>query len=313
MSVNVLITGAAGFIGSHAAEEFLTKGYNVVGVDKFTYAAKENNVEVCRKSKKFKLYRKDICDYESMLQICKKEKIDWIINFAAETHVDNSIKNSSEFLKTNIYGTMTLLEVCKVLKVKMFHISTDEVYGSRTSGSFLETDKLDPRNPYSATKASAEHMIKSYENTHGVESIIVRPSNNFGPRQHSEKFLPTILNAFRYQSKIPVYGSGKQVREWLYVKDNTRAIRYLLERGSLGEIYNITSNTEMENLDFINKVYDVFDPAAKTKVEFNFVDDRPGHDFRYSISNRKLLDLGFDEFTRIEDSLKETVDEFKKR
>ena len=305
--MNVLITGVAGFIGSHAADAFLLdNAYSVIGVDKFTYAAKEENIFEAKKSKLFKLYKEDICNLKSIKRICEHEKIEWIINFAAETHVDNSIESSEDFLQTNINGVVSLLEVCRLLEINLLHISTDEVYGSKLSGSFKEDDKLDPRNPYSATKASAEHLIKSYENTHGVKNIIVRPSNNFGPRQHSEKFLPTILTSIKNREQIPIYGKGRQIREWLYVKDSVKAIKFILENGSLGEIYNITSNNEMENLNFVNKVYNVFDPDTEKKVKF--VKDRPGHDFRYSISNKKLTDLGFCEFTRLEEAIKETVD-----
>ena len=306
--MNILITGCAGFIGSHAVDNFLLdKNYRVVGLDKFTYAGKESNLEKAFKNNRFSLYRADICNFNDVKKICKKEKINCILNFAAETHVDNSIKNSQDFLETNIKGVASLLETCRMLKIKMLHISTDEVYGSKSSGTFLESDKLDPRNPYSATKAAAEHLIKSYENTYGVKNIIVRPSNNFGPRQHNEKFLPTILNSIMQGKNIPVYGKGNQIREWLYVKDNASAIKFVLEKGIQGEIYNITSNNEMENLNFIDKVYNLFDKNAEKKIKF--VEDRLGHDFRYSISNKKLTDLGFDKFTNLEISLEATINE----
>ena len=306
--MKVLITGCAGFIGSHTVDKFLPdNNYNIVGLDKFTYAAKESNLESARGHDRFKMYRGDICDFLFLKKICIDENINWIINFAAETHVDNSIKDSKDFLRTNIGGVVPILNVCKDLKINLLHISTDEVYGSKKSGSFTETDKLNPRNPYSATKAAAEHMIKSYENTHDVNAIIVRPSNNFGPRQHSEKFLPTIIKSINNDLEIPVYGTGKQIREWLYVKDNASAIKFILEKGDIGSIYNITSSYEVKNLDFIDLVYESLEKTCNKKIKF--VQDRLGHDFRYSIDNNKLKSLGFDKFTDMKDALRETLNE----
>ena len=256
--MNILITGVAGFIGSHTADEFLKdNNYNVVGVDNLTYAGKLTNIKKAKRNNQFKFIKEDICNFDKIKTICEKENIDCILNFAAETHVDNSIQDPKPFLQTNISGVLSILEVCKKLDIKLLHISTDEVYGTRNEGSFDENSNFDPRNPYSATKAAAEHLIKSYENTYGISFIIVRPSNNFGPRQHEEKFLPTIIKSIKENKPIPIYGNGKQIREWLYVKDNARVIKYILENGKLGEVYNITSNNEVENLSFVNMVYNL--------------------------------------------------------
>jgi dTDP-glucose 4,6-dehydratase len=188
--------------------------------------------------------------------------------------------------------------------VKLLHVSTDEVYGSTLEGSFFEDDKLDPRNPYSATKAAAEHLIIAYQNTYNTEYIIVRPSNNFGPRQHGEKFLPTIIRSIMNNQKVPVYGDGSNIREWLFVKDNVFAIEHILKHSSVNQTYNISSNKEMTNMEILKKICDILEKNPEDVVEF--VDDRPGHDFRYSVSNKKLLELGFANFTNFSESLVST-------
>ena len=304
----ILITGCAGFIGSHAVDHFLKKGYQVVGIDCFTYAGKVGNIQHHYENPNFKLFNIDICSKENILEICRMRKVEWIINFAAETHVDNSIKQSNNFIHSNFNGVHALLEVCRQTGVKIFQISTDEVYGSIAEGAFQEDDKLDPRNPYSATKAAAEHLVRSYTNTYGISHIIVRPSNNFGPRQHDEKFLPTILKKINKKEKIPVYGDGSNVRDWLFVKDNVTAIEFLLRNGKINETYNVTAKNEMKNLDLLNGVCDICEIDPNGYI--SFVEDRLGHDFRYSISNEKLLSLGFNEFSDFRSSLAETISFF---
>ena len=305
MRKNIMITGCAGFIGSHAADHYLELGHKVVGVDCFTYAGRSGNILHQNKNKDFKLYNLDICKSGQIRDICENASIDWILNFAAETHVDNSIKSAKSFIHSNIEGVRSLLEVCKDTGIKLLHVSTDEVYGSSPRGNFLEEDKLDPRNPYSATKAAAEHMINAYSNTHGVEFLMVRPSNNFGPRQHKEKFLPTILRSIRNGHKIPVYGDGHQVREWLFVEDNVRAICYIMENADMNQTFNISSGNEMINLKVIEKVCSVLGKTTEECIEF--VPDRPGHDFRYSISNKKLSNIGFNDYSDFNSSLEKTI------
>lgn len=302
---NIMITGCAGFIGSHAVDLFLKKGYRVIGVDCFTYAGNEENIKHQYKNSKFKIYKENICSTEAIKSICEEEKIDWIINFAAESHVDNSIDSCDNFIKTNVVGVKSILEICKNLDIKLFHISTDEVYGSILDGSYKEGDKLSPRNPYSATKAAAEHLILSYANTYGIEYLIARPSNNFGPRQHREKFLPTVIRSLKSGKKIPLYGTGQNIRDWLYVKDCVKFIEYILNNSPMNEIYNITYNNEHRNCDIIEKALESFKIKFEDAVEY--VPDRLGHDFRYSINNDKIMTLGFTIESNFDSNFKETI------
>jgi len=293
----VIITGCAGFIGSHAVDLFLSMGIEVIGIDSMTYAGNKENLSDALRSKNFKFFEKDIRDQEFISGLCKENQVKWIFNFAAETHVDNSIKDVTPFINSNVNGVVSLLNVCKENSVKLFHISTDEVYGSIEAGSSLESDSLDPKNPYSATKAASEHLIRAYANTHKIEYIIVRPSNNFGPRQNKEKFLPTIFNSLFEGKKVPVYGDGKNIRDWLYVKDNVRVIYNLWLNSSLNETYNITFSNEMTNIDIIKKICKNLDFDWKEKVKF--IEDRKGHDKRYSIRSdkmKKILNLKQSEF-----------------
>ena len=302
---NIMITGCAGFIGSHATDYFLKNGHYVVGIDCFTYAASHANIQKAGESPNFKIINENICNTQSILKICKNYNIGWIFNFAAETHVDNSINSANKFVESNISGVRSLLDVCKELKIKLFHVSTDEVYGSILEGSSLESDKLDPRNPYSATKAAAEHLITSYNNTYDIEYIMVRPSNNFGPRQHREKFLPTIISSLITGNKIPVYGDGQQIRDWLYVKDNVRVIYDIWKRSSLNKVYNISFNNEKQNIEVVTKVLEIMGKNFNNSVEF--VEDRPGHDFRYSVSPLEIKKLGVDMKFDFDRNLRETV------
>ena len=293
----IIITGCAGFIGSHAVDLFLSMGVDVIGIDSMTYAGNKENLSAALNSKSFKFFEKDIRDQEFISDLCKENQVKWIFNFAAETHVDNSIEDVTPFINSNINGVVSILNVCKENNVKIFHISTDEVYGSVEKGSSLEIDSLDPKNPYSATKAASEHLIRSYANTHKVEYIIVRPSNNFGPRQNKEKFLPTIFNSLFEDKKVPVYGDGKNIRDWLYVKDNVRSIYNIWINSSLNETYNITFSNEMTNIDIIKKICKKLDFDWREKVKF--IEDRKGHDKRYSINSdkmQKLLNLKQSEF-----------------
>ena len=306
--MNVLITGCAGFIGSHAVEEFLFQGHKVVGVDAMTYAADKNNMASFINNIDF--FHADICNTDLMRRLVDQYKIDWIINFAAESHVDNSIKDCEQFIRSNILGVNSLLNVCKELNCKMLHISTDEVYGSIKEGSFTENDILNPKNPYSATKASAEHLVKSYSNTYGVEQIIVRMSNNFGPRQHKEKLVPTILSTLLSGKKIPVYGDGKNIRDWFYVKDSVKMVYRVFDKGKFGEVYNLTHCNEMTNLEIINTICEIC--GKKPEESIKFVSDRLGHDFRYSISNDKIKSLGIKEPTEFFEAIKQTINSWRK-
>jgi len=305
--MNILITGCAGFIGSHATDYFLKKGYMVDGVDCFTYAGKAANIRQHYDHPNFKLFNENICNAEKMLELCQMRSIDWVINFAAETHVDNSIRSCDAFIKSNIQGTKSLLEACRASGAKYFHISTDEVYGDIHAGSFKEEDHLNPKNPYSATKTAAEHMVRAYANTYGVEYLMVRPSNNFGPRQHQEKFIPTIMRNLLRGNKIPIYGTGKNVREWTYVKDTPRAIEHILLNSEMNKVYNISSSNEQENLEIVKKITSALGKEFEESI--TFVADRLGHDFRYSVDASKLEDIGFslDGSSNFDQNLQETI------
>ena len=302
--LNILITGCAGFIGSHMSDLLVEKCHKVVGVDMMTYAADKNNMSTF--IDKIDFFQADICNTHLISRLADKYKIDWIINFAAESHVDNSIKNSDPFIRSNIQGVVSLLNVCRDLDVGMLHISTDEVYGSTNDKPFKEDDKLDPRNPYSSSKAAAEHFITSYHNTYGVTYKMVRMSNNFGPRQHGEKLLPTVIRCIGSEKSIPVYGDGKNIRDWFYVKDCVKMIYDVLCKGSDNQTYNLTHENEMENLKLIETVCKAMNKDSTEVIKF--VDDRPGHDFRYSMCNKKVKSIGISDPTGFNIALRETID-----
>ena len=287
----LMITGCAGFIGSHVTEEFLNAGYTVHGVDKFTYAGKEDNLKNAKENPNFSLTRSCITLESHMKYVIEERNIDWVVHLAAETHVDNSIKNSEVFMHTNILGTKSLLDACIATDTKILHFSTDEVYGSATNESFTEESRLNPTNPYSASKAAAEHLITAYANTYGLEYIMVRPSNNYGPRQHAEKFLPTIMRQLAADQKIPVYGNGHQEREWMYVKDTANAVRFILEHSPINETYNVSSQFHLRNIDVVNKMCALYNKNPEDCIEY--VKDRAGHDFKYSIDPSKMNRLGY--------------------
>tara|TARA_Y100000593_G_scaffold35577_1_gene69505 strand:- start:92 stop:1018 length:927 start_codon:yes stop_codon:yes gene_type:complete len=279
---NFLITGCAGFIGSHVSDVFVENNMNVVGVDKLTYAGKIKNI-----SKGLKFYNEDICNTDSILKICDEENIDCIVNFAAESHVDNSIKGHDSFIHSNIQGVKSLIDICKQKDILLFQISTDEIYGPIKEGSFHEYAPANPQNYYSATKASAEHLILAYNNTFDFPFKMVRMSNNYGPRQHSEKFLPTILRSLEHKNKIPLYGTGENVRDWIYVRDSARIIYNIAKSSPINEIYNVSFRDERTNKEVITQVLRKMNLEWDECVEF--VPDRLGHDFRYSITNDKMM------------------------
>jgi len=287
--VKILVTGGAGFIGANFVHYMLKKhpGYKIVVLDKLTYAGKKENLGDALK--KITFIRGDICDKKFVRRAMKG--CDAVVHFAAETHVDNSIKNPLPFIRTNVFGTYILLDVARELRVKKFvHISTDEVYGEIKKGSFREDARLNPRNPYSATKAAADHLVLAYHNTYGLPVVIVRPTNNFGPFQYPEKLIPKfVLNALQNRP-LTIYGTGKQVREWLYVEDNCAAIDIVLHKGKSGEIYNVGSGNEKSNLK-VTKM--ILKKLRKPTTLIKFVADRPGHDWRYSLNSNKIKALGW--------------------
>ena len=303
---NVMITGCAGFIGSYVTEEFMNAGYKVHGVDKMTYAGNRESLNSFLDNPNFSFSPSCITMPTHMKHLVKVNNIDWIINLAAETHVDNSIESSDVFVKTNIQGTKSLLDTCRETGAKLLHFSTDEVYGVAVNRAFTERSNIAPKNPYSATKAAADHMIEAYRNTYGTEHIIVRPSNNFGLRQHDEKFLPTIIRKLKADEKIPVYGRGDQIREWTHARETAKATRFILENSGMNEIYNISSEFHTENLNVVQSVCDILGRRVEDCIEY--VEDRPGHDFKYSITPKKLNNLGYTVSSNFKDELKEIVD-----
>lgn len=304
-SKNILITGGAGFIGSNFVE-FISKKYentNITVVDKLTYAADKSRLEPYLDSINF--VEGDISDTEKMEKIFSQEKPDFVINFAAESHVDRSIESGKPFMRSNVEGAYTLMDIAKEHEIEKFiQISTDEVYGSREEGKFKEFDSLDPSSPYSASKASADMVANSFKVTHNLPVIIVRPTNNFGPNQHPEKLIPKFISRAKEDKKLPVYGDGTNVRDWLYVKDNCRAIDLLLREGKPGEIYNVGANQFKQNIEVTEKILELVG-ADEDLVEF--VEDRKGHDQRYAVDSTKIRELGWEPKISFEEGLRKTV------
>jgi len=308
MNKAVLITGCAGFIGSHVTDYFLANDYRVVGYDIFTYAGKESNLSKTMGHMNFTLVRGSINNTSMLENTVRQNNIEWIINLAAETHVDNSIKSCDVFLQTNVLGTKSVLDVCMNTGAKLLHFSTDEVYGVPFGWqSFKEDASLNPKNPYSASKAAADHLIFAYANTYGLQYLMVRPSNNFGPRQHREKLLPKVIENLKNGKKIPVYGDGSQIREWTFVKATAAATLHILENSKMNEIYNITSGEFRTNIDVISLVHQTMKLIGSDYIEY--VPDRLGHDFRYSINGDKLSALGFSIPKNFEEMIKQTIEE----
>lgn len=283
--MNILITGGAGFIGSHFVNKFYKK-YNITVIDNLTYAGDSSNItgEFFNGDNFFK---KDIVDIDSYEFVVRDGKFDAIINFAAESHVDNSIETPSKFTLTNIIGTQNLLELARQYKVKKFiQVSTDEVYGhlELNETPFTETTRLNPRSPYSATKASADLLVLSYVNTYGINACITRCSNNFGENQHEEKLIPKIVKNILENKKIPIYGKGENIRDWIYVEDHIDGIEKVLLKGKSGEVYNFGGNSEITNIELCKQILSMM---GKKTSAIEFVNDRPGHDFRYSIDYTK--------------------------
>ncbi len=317
---NILITGGAGFIGSHLVINFVKKykSYHIINIDKLTYASNIKFLDEINNFKNYTFIQADICDTYKIETIFKKYKISDVIHLAAESHVDNSIENSLEFAKTNILGTINLLELSRRNWVNnknnlFYHISTDEVFGSLDeSGNFSENSKYDPHSPYSASKASSDHFVRAFYDTHKLPVIISNCSNNYGPNQHKEKLIPTVINALINKSKIPVYGNGKNVRDWLYVQDHVEAIDMIFHNGSVGETYCIGGKNEIKNIDLINLIIKEFDKRKQNKNSsidlISYVDDRLGHDYRYAIDISKIKnELGWEPKTNINSGLRKTL------
>ncbi len=298
---NLLVTGGAGFIGSNFIEYLFNKyqDLNIYNLDLLTYAGDLSNTKKFSSNKKYNFIQGNISDEVLLDKIFKDHKIDGVINFAAESHVDTSIKNPEIFIETNVIGVYKLLHACyknwmisnfeykSNFKHSRFHqISTDEVYGSIISGSFTEEDVCKPNSPYSASKASADMIVRSYSKTYGLNSVISRCSNNFGSNQHHEKFIPMIINSIRNNKSITVYGDGSNIRDWIYVTDHCIAVDLIYNNGKNSSIYNIAGKNEMTNLELIDMIYSIMD--NKNSKSLNFIQDRFGHDKRYSVDISKI-------------------------
>lgn len=303
----ILITGGAGFIGSNFVHYMLKHHpeYEIVVLDKLTYAGRKENLQDVLD--KITFVKGDICDKEVVEKVVKD--CDFVVNFAAETHVDRSIIEAGSFVLTDVFGTYNLLEACRKFDVKRFmQISTDEVYGHILEGSFKEEDKLNPRNPYAASKAGADLLVKTYFETYGLPVVITRSTNNYGPYHHPEKFIPKCIIYALLNKKIPVYGTGKNVRDWLYVEDNCEAIDLVLHKGKNGEIYNIAGKQELENIEVVKTILRLM---GKPEGLIEFVKDRPGHDLRYSLDISKIEKLGWKPKTTFEEGIKKTIEWYK--
>lgn len=325
-----LITGGCGFIGSCFVINKISKGDFVVNVDKLTYAGSLDNVSQIANHKNYKFIKADICDKEIVSKILKDFEIDFVVNFAAESHVDNSISAPDIFIKTNINGVYSMLtasldywlqlELEKKNKFRFLQISTDEVYGSLSlsDAKFNENTNYKPSSPYSASKASGDHLVQAWHETYGLPTIITNCSNNFGPRQHREKLIPTIISACINGAEIPIYGNGKNIRDWIYVEDHCYGVELALEKAKPGSKYCFGGNAEIENLQIANLICEIFDEIkpkknGSYKSQITFVKDRPGHDFRYAIDDRKAQkDLGFKISKSFNERIRQTVESILK-
>lgn len=322
MSKRILVTGGAGFIGSQVIRQLVTNypDYTIVNYDALTYAGNLENLRDVEGKPNYHFVKGDILDMEAMLTTFKKYAIDSVIHLAAESHVDRSIHNPDEFALTNIIGTIRVLKTAQTAWAddytgKLFyHISTDEVYGSIATGYFTETTSLDPRSPYSASKASSDHFVLAFSNTYGLPAIISRCSNNYGPYHFPEKLIPLVINNIIQQKPLPVYGKGENVRDWLFVEDHAKAIDAIFHKGKSGEIYNIGGNNEWKNIDIVKLLIRIVDKklgredGASTSL-ITFVKDRPGHDLRYAIDPGKVIsETGWRPETSFEEGIEKTVD-----
>lgn len=303
--MHLLVTGGAGFIGSNFVHYMLANSsHRVTTLDALTYAGSTSKLEGVLSHPRHRFVEGDIRDTELVGTLL--DDVDVLINFAAETHVDRSIADAGPFVSTNVDGTRTLLDAAKEREIVRFiQISTDEAYGEIVNGTYAESDPLNPRNPYAATKAAADLVVRSYYVTHDLPVLIIRSSNNFGPRQHPEKLIPKFITRAATGKSLPLYGDGTNVREWTYVLDNCRAIELLLEEGNDGEIYNVSSGNELQNIELTKKLLDLLE-APSDLIEF--VEDRPGHDRRYALDTTKIESLGWQPQWTFKEGLKATID-----
>ncbi|MEM0090687.1 MAG: dTDP-glucose 4,6-dehydratase [Nitrososphaerota archaeon] len=305
--MRVLLTGGLGFIGSHLVRKFVASDWctNLINLDNMSFGSNLNNVKDVETNKKYTFVYGDIRDPELVSKLIKD--VDVVVNVAAETHVDRSISNPRPFVETNIVGTFNLLEACRHNDVRLFmQISTDEIYGDAVDGkSFNENDAFRPSSPYSATKAAADCLVMAYNRTYGLNTIITRSTNNFGPYQHPEKLIPKTIIRAALGLKIPIYGTGKQVRDWIYVEDHVEAVELALLKAKGGKIYNISAGNEVSNLEIVKQILNIMDKPISL---IEHVEDRPGHDIRYSLDSSLIrCELGWAPRHNLFEALKKTV------
>ncbi len=318
----ILVTGGAGFIGSNLIRFLVNKykKYKIINFDLLTYAGNLENLTDLKSKKNYLFIKGDISKNSDLKKVFDSYEIDIVINLAAESHVDRSIVNPLSFLKTNVLGTVKLLEIVKNKWRKQhdgklfYHISTDEVFGSLSSdGVFTENSKYEPNSPYSASKASSDHFVKSYSKTYDIPSIISNCSNNYGPYQFPEKLIPVVINNILKNIEIPIYGNGENIRDWLFVDDHIRAIDLIINKGKIGGNYLIGGFNELKNIDLVKKIIEITDkilgkePGSSESL-ISFVKDRPGHDFRYAVDSSKIKnELGWEPLINFEDGIQKTV------
>ena len=323
MKKTILITGGAGFIGSHVVRLFVNKypDYKIVNLDKLTYAGNLENLKDVEKASNYEFVKGDIVDDQFIFDLFDRYQFDGVIHLAAESHVDRSIANPNEFIKTNIVGTVNLLNAARnswkdQSDNKLFyHISTDEVYGSLgDEGFFVEETSYDPRSPYSASKASSDHLVRAYFHTFHLPVVITNCSNNYGPNQFPEKLIPLAINNIKNKKPIPIYGKGENIRDWLFVEDHANAIDLVFHKGKIGDTYNIGGNNEWKNIDLIRVLCKVMDKKlgrknGESEELITYVKDRAGHDMRYAIDSGKIQnELGWKPSLQFEEGIEKTVD-----